>query len=93
MILVEVVYAGVREQVIKKVSLAEGGTVRDAIEASGVLEAFPEIDLAVQPVGIFSQKVELTQSVKDGDRVEIYRPLVIDPKAARRLRAAKKKST
>ena len=84
---VEVVYALPAAQSLLRVALAEGATVEDAIRASGVLEAFPEIDLAKNKVGIFSKLVKLTETVRDRDRVEIYRPLIADPKEVRRKRA------
>ncbi len=76
-----------------RVSLAEGATVEDAIRLSGVLEAFPEIDLGKNKVGIFSKLVKLDEAVRDKDRVEIYRPLIADPKEVRRKRAEEGKVT
>lgn len=90
---VEVVYALPAEQALLKVQLAEGATVEDAVRASGVLEAFPEIDLAHNKVGIFSKLVKLDEPVRDRDRVEIYRPLIADPKEVRRKRAEEGKVT
>jgi uncharacterized protein len=84
---VEVVYASEALQQIRTVCLRAGSTVMEAIEASQLLMVFPEIDLAQQKVGIFSQLVDLTSPVSDGDRIEIYRALKVDPKDARRLRA------
>lgn len=90
---VEVVYALPAEQPILQVSLAEGATVEDAIRASGVLDAHPDIDLAKNKVGIFSKLVKLDEKVRDRDRVEIYRPLIADPKGVRRKRAEEGKVT
>ena len=90
---VEVVYALPHEQSLLKVQLAEGATVEDAIRASGVLDAHPEIDLATNKVGIFSKLVKLDEKVRDRDRVEIYRPLIADPKEVRRKRAEEGKVT
>lgn len=90
---VEVVYALPAEQPILQVSLAEGATVEDAIRASGVLGAHPDIDLAKNKVGIFSKLVKLDEKVRDRDRVEIYRPLIADPKEVRRKRAEEGKVT
>lgn len=90
---VEVVYALPARQVLLRVCLVEGATVEDAIRASGVLEAFPEIDLARNKVGIFSKLVKLDEKVRDRDRVEIYRPLIADPKEVRRKRAEEGKVT
>lgn len=84
-----VVYATPTEQFIKQCSLDEGITVEQSIIDSGILLEFPEIDLKKQSVGIFNQIVSLNQLIKAGDRIEIYRSLVIDPKEARRLRAQK----
>ena len=67
--------------------------MEDAIRASGVLDAFPEIDLAKNKVGIFSKLVKLDETVRDKDRVEIYRPLIADPKEVRRKRAEEGKAT
>jgi hypothetical protein len=90
---VEVVYALPMQQPLLQVRLAEGATVEDAIRASGVLDAFPEIDLAKNKVGIFSKPVKLDEKVRDKDRVEIYRPLIADPKEVRRKRAEEGKVT
>ena len=90
---VEVVYALPAEQPILQVTLQEGATVEAAIRASGVLESHPEIDLAKNKVGIFSKLVKLDETVRDRDRVEIYRPLIADPKEVRRKRAEEGKVT
>ena len=65
-------------------------TIEQAIEKSGILRYFPEIDLTKNKVGIFSKVKKLDQPLRDNDRVEIYRPLIADPKAARKKRAEKK---
>ncbi|WP_322629846.1 RnfH family protein [Halothiobacillus sp.] len=88
--LVEVAYALPDQQVILPVLVLANATAEQAIVASGVLRQFPEIDLAQQKIGIFSRIVPLTQPLQPRDRVEIYRPLIADPKAARRERAAHK---
>lgn len=85
---VEVAYAKPDQQVILKVNVPDDATAQTAIEASGILERFPEIDLKKQKIGIFSRLVALNQRLQPRDRVEIYRPLLADPKAARRERAA-----
>ena len=87
---VEVAYALPERQFLKAVSLASGATVRDAINACGVLAEFPQIDLEDTMVGIFSRRVSLDTVLTEGDRVEIYRPLLINPAEARRLRAERK---
>lgn len=90
---VEVIYALPVQQPLLQVRLAEGATVEDAIRTSGVLDEFPEIDLAKNKVGIFSKLVKLDEKVRDKDRVEIYRPLIADPKEVRRKRAEEGKVT
>jgi len=87
---VEVAYARPDRQILLPVEVAEGATVGEAIRASGILAKCPEIDLAAATVGIFSKPCTLDRRLRPGDRVEIYRPLVADPKEARRSRAAKK---
>ena len=84
---VEVVYALPEKQYLLKVRVAEGSTVEQAITASGILELRTDINLAKNKVGIFSRPVKLTDTVNEGDRVEIYRPLIADPKELRRQRA------
>lgn len=86
---VEVAYATPTEQRIIVVKGSVGSTIEEVIELSGILTLFPEIDLTSQKVGIFSKVKNLDEVVEDGDRVEIYRPLVIDPKEARRKRVVK----
>lgn len=86
---VEVVYALPEKQYLLNVRLAQGSTVEQAIAASGILELRTDIDLAKNKVGVFSRPVKLTDTVNDGDRVEIYRPLIADPKELRRQRAEK----
>jgi putative ubiquitin-RnfH superfamily antitoxin RatB of RatAB toxin-antitoxin module len=84
---VEIVYALRDEQVLVTLEVEEGTTVGEAIERSGLLARFPEIDLARGGVGIFGRAAQLHARLGDGDRVEIYRPLIADPKDARRERA------
>ncbi len=84
---VSVAYVGDDEQLLRALDVRDGVRVREAIEQSGALSRFPEIDLAVNKVGIFGKQVKLDQRLEDGDRVEIYRPLFIDPKDARKRRA------
>jgi len=67
-------------------TLPEGTTLRSAIEASGLLQRHPQIDLSVQAVGVWGKRRELGDVLRNRDRVEIYRPLSVDPKEARRLR-------
>ncbi|RPH24168.1 RnfH family protein [Buttiauxella warmboldiae] len=86
---VEVAYALPEKQYLLKVVLEQGSTVEQAIAASGILELRTDIDLAKNKIGIFSRPVKLSDSVNEGDRVEIYRPLIADPKELRRQRAEK----
>jgi len=88
---VEVVYATSERQGLYVLEVAAGATVREAIEASGVLAAFPEIELAHARVGIHGRLATLTTRLGDDDRVEILRPLRADPQDARRRRARRKR--
>ena len=90
-IAIEVAYASANQSWLIPVEVEEGTTVQQAITSSGILQQFPDIDLQTNKVGIFSKIIELDVPVRAGDRIEIYRPLVLDPKAARRLRAEKAK--
>ena len=89
---VEVAYAREDEQAIIPVEAVEGVTLREAIQRSGILKRFPEIDLAVNKVGVFGKVSDPGQILRAGDRVEIYRPLIADPKEARKRRAAQGKA-
>lgn len=86
---VEVAYAKPDTQIILSVDVPENATAETAIMASGILERFPEIDMTKNKIGIFSQVCSIDQPIRPGDRVEIYRPLIADPKEARRARAAR----
>jgi putative ubiquitin-RnfH superfamily antitoxin RatB of RatAB toxin-antitoxin module len=86
---VEVAYATPEQQVIVVLKVPEGATAEQAIKASGLLNRFPEINGADIKVGIFGCVCKLDQQLGQADRVEIYRPLIHDPKEARRQRAAK----
>ncbi len=85
---VEVAYARRDAQALLSVTGDPGMTVCEAIDLSGILERFPEIDLAINKVGIFGKLTKLDQPLVSGDRVEIYRPLIADPTAQRKKRAA-----
>ena len=87
---ITVAYAKPDRQVEIPLQVEESCTVALAIQRSGILEQFPEIRLADVGVGIHSRKVSLDSLIQEDDRVEIYRPLKIDPKQARRLRIKKK---
>ena len=83
---VEVAYALPDEQWLLAVDVPEGTTVEQAIVLSGIVEAAPGVEIDGSRVGIFGKKVALGQVLKAGDRVEIYRPLQVDPKEVRRAR-------
>jgi putative ubiquitin-RnfH superfamily antitoxin RatB of RatAB toxin-antitoxin module len=86
---IDVCYALPDEQTQIAVDLPAGATLRDAIESSGVLVRHPEIDLAKLKVGVYGKIQPLDAVLADHDRVEIYRPLIVDPKAARQRRVEK----
>ncbi|GAA0852807.1 RnfH family protein [Aliiglaciecola litoralis] len=90
-ITVEVVYGTPDKQSLLKVVIEQGDTVEDVIKTSGILRRFPEIDLTQNKVGIWNRTCKLSDQPREGDRVEIYRPLIADPKEVRRLRAEKAK--
>lgn len=91
MFAVEVAYAKPEKQLILTLKVAPGTTAEQAIIASGILQKFPEIDLAANKVGIFGKMVKPDTELREKDRVEIYRPLIADPKEVRRQRAAEGK--
>lgn len=84
---VEVVYALAHDQRLVAVDIDPGATVADAVAASGLADAFPEIDAAAGPFGVFGEHCSPGRVLEAGDRVEIYRPLAVSPREARRLRA------
>ena len=88
---VEVVYARPERQDVIALALPAGASVRQAIEASGLLSRHAEIDLAKAKVGIFGKLSKPDAALRDRDRVEIYRPLIADPKEVRKQRAAEGK--
>ncbi len=85
---VEVAFAEPDEQVIIALEVDADATIEEIVEASGILDRFPEIDLSKNKVGIFGKLAKLTATLREGDRIEIYRPLIADPKEVRRKRAA-----
>ncbi len=91
LITVEVVYASKEQQTLLEVEMPVGATVEMAIRQSGILKQFPELDLKELAVGIFSKKTTLDTPLRPGDRVEIYRPLELDPKDRRRRLAERTK--
>ena len=92
-ILVEVAYALPHRQVIISLQVTCGTTALAAIEQSGILQQFPEISLAASKIGVFGKIIPKETVLNFMDRVEIYRPLIANPKEARRLRAAEKNKT
>ncbi|MDD5241244.1 MAG: RnfH family protein [Sulfuricella sp.] len=90
-ILVEVVYALPQKQETLSLKVRIGTLLSEVVERSGILRDFPEIDLATAKVGIFSKQAGLDTVLRDKDRVEIYRPLIADPKEIRKKRAAEGK--
>ncbi len=88
---VQVVYALPQRQELVTVKLPEGASLQQAVEASGLMAKYPEIDLAKGKFGIFAKLSKVDTVVRDKDRVEIYRPLIADPKEVRKQRAAEGK--
>ncbi|MCH8538187.1 MAG: RnfH family protein [Alkalimonas sp.] len=88
---IEVVYALPERQSLLTINVPANCTVQQAIVRSGILDMYPDIELENQKVGIWSRAVKMTDRVKAGDRVELYRPLIADPKELRRRRAEKAK--
>jgi len=89
---IEVAFAIPDEQVIIPISIAEGANVEEAIIQSGIMERFPQINLEKDKIGIFSKICKKDAKLRDKDRIEIYRPLIADPKEMRKLRAAQGKA-
>jgi putative ubiquitin-RnfH superfamily antitoxin RatB of RatAB toxin-antitoxin module len=91
MVEIEVVYAAPDRQVLLAVAVPVGISLREAVQMSGIAAQFPELNLADCPLGIFGKVITAPEvrAVQSGDRIEIYRPLLADPKEVRRLRAAK----
>lgn len=81
---VGIAYADKFKQTWLKLEVPDGSTVREAIEYSGILKQFPDVDLENQAVGIFGKITKLDAKVTDGDRVEIYRPITADPEKVER---------
>ena len=86
---IEVCYALANEQTLIAVELPEGATVQQALDTSGILQRHPDIDLTTQKVGVFGKLKPLDTVLADHDRVEIYRPLLVDPKLSRQRRVEK----
>lgn len=91
-IMVEVAYALPHKQLIIPITMPPESNAEAAIRASGILDKFPEIDLSVNQIGIFGKLSKLDAPLRNLDRIEIYRPLIADPKEVRKQRAADGKS-
>ena len=89
--IIELIYALPNEQQLITLEVAAGTTVGQAIEQSKILLRYPQIDLKLNKVGIFSKKAKLDELLREGDRIEIYRPLMADPKEVRRKKALQQK--
>jgi len=89
--MVEVIYALPEEQVLFKVELSVAVTVKDVILQSKILEEYSELDIDSMDVGLFGKATKMEQIVRDKDRIEIYRPLIADPKEVRKRKAAEGK--
>jgi putative ubiquitin-RnfH superfamily antitoxin RatB of RatAB toxin-antitoxin module len=90
---IEIAYALPQKQELVRLHLPPGSTVQQAVEASGLLAKYPEIDLKKNKVGIYGKLTRLDAELRDRDRVEIYRPLIADPKEVRKKRAEEGKLT
>ena len=93
MINIEVVYGTAENQVLKSLKVKPGTTAIEAAHTAELHKTFPDLNLENATLGIFSKKTSHNNILKDGDRLEIYRPLTIDPMANRRIRANKKKGS
>lgn len=89
LISIEIVYGTPQQQKLMTFTVPVGSTIQQAIDASGFLTEFPDIDLSVNNVGIWNRSKKLKDVLKEGDRIEIYRTLIADPKEVRKRRAAK----
>ena len=90
--LVEVTYALEKKQTLLELEVSEGTTLKQAIELSGIIDTYPQIDLTKDKTGIFGKIAKLDTVLREKDRVEIYRPLIADPKQVRKERAAQGKA-
>ncbi len=90
--LVEVAYALEKKQTLLELEVDEGTTLKQAVELSGIIDTYPQIDLSKDKTGIFGKIAKLDTVLREKDRVEIYRPLIADPKQVRKERAAKGKA-
>ena len=89
MTMIEIAYATPQKQKIIECEIEKGVSLRDAVKLSDILQYFPEIDVETCDLGVFGKAVPPNYELVDGDRIEIYRPLIADPKEIRRQRAEK----
>ena len=89
-ICIEIVYAHPQHSILKSLELERGATIADALAAVAGEPAFSGVDLENSPVGVFGRLARRDDTLNDGDRIEIYRPLLEEPKLARRKRASKR---
>ena len=90
--IVEVAYALEKKQTLLELEVSEGTTLEQAVELSGIIDIYPQVDLTKDKTGIFGKIAKLDTILREKDRIEIYRPLIADPKQVRKERAAKGKS-
>ena len=90
--LIEVAYALENEAFLKEFEVEKNSTIQEVIELSKVLDKYPEIDLTKNQVGIFAKIAKLDDRLRDKDRIEIYRPIIADPKEVRKRKAAERKA-
>lgn len=88
---IEVIYALPHEQLLLDTQVPMGASIRDGILASGILERYPELNIDTLAAGVFGKLAKLDTPLRERDRIEIYRPLIADPKAVRKQRAAEGK--
>ena len=88
---IEVAFALPQQQCLLALQVNDNVTIQEAIEQSGILAMHPQIDLNENKVGIWSKNKKLSDGLREGDRIEIYRPLIADPKAVRKRRAEEAK--
>lgn len=91
-LVVQLCYARPGLQVLQEVAVAPGTTIQQAIMQSGIVQQVPEMDISVSKVGIFGKLKTLDTVLREHDRIEIYRPLLADPKTARRQRVEQKRA-
>lgn len=89
---IEVAYALTDEAFLQGFEVAENATIKEVIDLSGVLKKYPEIDLNKNQIGIFGKVIKFDEKLRDKDRIEIYRPLIADPKEVRKRKALERKA-